>query len=152
MALTQSDWSAKSVGDRMVYQCTVSGTDEADLMTKKLKFDTTRPWSLIVTTSEDMTQSGTCAVDIWGGYSDKASLATADAGTDAVLIHANSTDLDAGATCVIHVFPGIDGTVTQVTNATPGFALIPPYPYIIVNLDLSAGLQDAAYITVTIVQ
>lgn len=154
MAVTQSDWTKKTVNGQMVLQCTVAGTDDADLMTKRTpkELNPNKPWALIVTTSEDMTAAGNCAVDIWGGYSDTCSLATADAGTDCVLVHANSTDLDAGATCVINVFPGIQGTLTQVTNASPGTALIPAYPYFIINLDLSAGLQDAAFITVTIIQ
>lgn len=154
--MVQSDWTTTSVNGRSVFTCTVSGTDEADLMTKRTPkaLDTTKPWSLTVITSEDMTAAGASAVDIWGCYTESASLATADAGTGCVLVHSNSTDLDAGATEVIHVFPGLPGggTFTQVTNALLGFALIPAYPYFIINLDMTAGLQDAAYITVIIVQ
>ena len=156
MALTQGDWTTGSVNGRAVYTCTVAGTDDTDLMTKRTPkaLDTTKPWSLTVITSEDMTAAGASAVDIWGCHTESASLAAADAGTGCVLVHANSTDLDAGATEVIHVYPAIHGggTFTQVTNAALGFALIPAYPYFIINVDMTAGLQDAAYATFIIVQ
>jgi len=155
MALTQSDWTYKTVNGRLVMTCTVAGTDDADLMTKRTPagiLDSTKPFSVIVKPGEDLSASGSAAVDIWGGYSDSCSLATADVGTDCVLAHANSTDIDSGLTQVIHVFPGIEGTITQVTNASPGTALITPYPYYIINVDLSATLQDAATVTFIIVQ
>lgn len=156
MAITQGEWTETSVNKRAVFSCVVSGTDDTDLMTKRTPkaLDTTKPWSLIVTTSEDMTAAGASAVDIWGGYTDSCSLAITDAGTGCVLVHANSTDLDAGATEVIHVFPGLPGggTFTQVANALLGFALIPAYPYFIINVDMTAGLQDPASVTFTIIQ
>jgi hypothetical protein len=155
MALTQSAWTVKTVNRRMVATCTVAGeTGDADLITARTPtdLDPSKPFSIAVYANEDLSASGTAAVDIWGGYSDTCSLATADAGTDCVLVHANSTDIDAGATQVINVFPGIDGTVTQVTNASPGTALIPPFPYYIINVDLSSTLQDAATIAFTITQ
>lgn len=152
MALTQSDWSPSKVRNQNVFTCTVAGTDDADLMTKKLNLNPYKPFSLIVIVPEDLSASGTAALDIWGGYGDTASLATADVGTACALVHANSLDLDAGTTLVINVFPGIEGTVTQVTNASPGTALIPPFPYYIFNVDLSATLQDAATITFIVVQ
>lgn len=155
MALTQSAWTDKTVNERLVSTCNVAGeTGDADVMTVRTSknLDPTRPFSIAVYVNEDLSASGTAAVDIWGGYSDTCSLATADAGTDCVLVHANSTDLDAGGTLVINVFPGIDGTVTQVTSSSPGTALIPPFPYYIINVDLSSSLQDAATIYFTIVQ
>lgn len=155
MALTQSAWVKKTVNRRLVATCNVAGeTGDADVMTVRTPtdLDPSKPFSIAVYVNEDLSASGTAAVDIWGGYSDSCSLATADVGTDCVLVHANSTDLDAGTTLVINVFPGIDGTVTQVTNASPGTALIPPFPYYIINVDLSSTLQDAATIYFTIVQ
>lgn len=154
MALTQSAWSVKTVNRRTISTCTVAGTDDADLMTLRTptSLDGTKPFSLVVNVPEDLTAAGAAALDIWGGYADNCSLAAADAGTNCVLVHANSTDLDSGGTLVINVFPGIDGTLTQVTNASPGTALIPPYPYYIFNLDLTAGLEDAATITYTVIQ
>ena len=156
MALTQGDWTTTSVNGRAVYTAVVSGTDDTDIMRKRTPkaLDTTKPWSLVVITSEDMTAAGASAVDIWGGYTENCSLAAADAATGCVLVHSNSTDLDAGATEVIHVFPGLPGggTFTQVTNALLGFALIPAYPYFIINVDMTAGLQDAAYATFIIIQ
>ena len=154
MALTQSAWTGKTVNGRVVLTCNVAGTDDADITTVRTpkELDPERPWSLAVYINEDLSASGSAAVDIWGGYSDTCSLATADVGTDCILVHANSNDLDAGGTQVINVFPGINGTLTQVTNASPGTALIPPFPYYIINVDLSSTLQDAATIYFTIVQ
>lgn len=155
MALTQGAWSETTVNDTLVLQCTVSGeTNDADMITliTPKSLDGSIPWSVIVDPAEDLTASGSAAVDIWGCYSDSASLATADAGTDCVLVAANSTDIDAGSACVIHVLPGVNGNVTQVTNASPGWSVIPAYPRYIINLDLSAGLQDGADVVFTIVQ
>jgi len=155
MALTQSVWTDKTVNDQLVSTCNVAGeTGDADVITARTskKLDPTKPWSLAVYIDEDLSAAGSAAVDIWGGYSDSCSLATADVGTSSVLVHANSNDLDAGGTQVINVFPGISGTITQVSNASPGTALIPPFPYYIINVDLSTSLQDAATIYFTIVQ
>lgn len=152
MALTQSDWTPTKIQNQNVWTCTVAGTDDADLMTKKLHVDPKKPFVLVVSVPEDLTAAGASAVDIWGGYTDAASLATADAGTGCALVHANSLDLDAGGTLVVNVFPGLSGTVTQVTNASPGTALVPPCPYYIFNVDMTAGLQDAAIVTFVVIQ
>ena len=157
MALTQSDWTVKSVNNRTVMTCNVAGeTSDADVITKRTpkELDTTKPWSLVVYVNEDLSSAGTAAVDIWGGVSDACTLATADAGTDSYLVCALSGDLDAGGTQVTHVFQGVSGgTFTQVTNsATLNFVIIPPYPYYIINVDLSSSLQDAAIIYFTIIQ
>lgn len=156
MSLTQSAWTVKTVNNRAVMTCNVAGTDDADIMTVRTPWDLdpTKPWSLIVYVGEDLTAAGASAVDIWGGVSDVCSLATADAGTDAYLVCALSGDIDAGATQVTHVFPGVHGgTFTQVTNSTTlNFVIIPPYPYYIINVDMTAGLQDAATVYFTIIQ
>ena len=68
-----------------------------------------KPFSLVRYLSEDMTASGASAVDIWGCYSDNASLAITDAGTDCYLVAALSGDLDAGGTQVTHVFSSPTG-------------------------------------------
>jgi hypothetical protein len=154
---TSSAWVAKTVNDKAVYTCNVTGTtSDADLMTVRTPkgFNGAKPWSLIVYINEDLTASGASAVDIWGGTTDTCSLATADAGTDAYLVCALSADLDAGGTQVTHVFPGVNGgTFTQVVNsATLNFAIIPPYPYFIINVDMTAVLQDAATVYFTIIQ
>jgi len=156
MALNQSAWSAAPVNKHTVYTCTVAGTDDADVMTVRTPktLNTNKPFSLIVYVPEDLSASGTAALDIWGGVSDSCSLATADAGTDAYLIAALSADLDSGATQVTHVYPGqLAGGLTQVVNsASLNVVVLPPYPYYIFNVDLSATLQDAATITFTIIQ
>jgi hypothetical protein len=150
--LTQSDWSYTKIQNQNVWTCTVAGTDDADLMTKKLHLQPGKPFSLYVIVNEDLSAAGTAALDVWGGYTSTCSLATGDVGTGCALVHANSLDLDAGVNLIINVFPGIEGTVTQVTNASPGTALIPSFPYYIFNVDLSATLQDAATITFIVVQ
>lgn len=157
MALTQSVWTDKTVNGRLVSTCNVAGeTSDADVITVRTSknLDTTKPWSLIVYVNEDLSAAGSSAVDIWGGVSDTCSLATADAGTDAYLVCALSGDLDAGGTQVTHVFQGVSGgTFTQVTNSTTlNFVIIPPYPYYIINVDISTSLQDAATIYFTIIQ
>lgn len=155
MAVTSGAWTEKYVNGMLVLQCTVSGeTSDADLMTLKTpdSLDGSFPFSLSVYINEDLSASGSAAVDIWGCYADTASLATADAGTNCVLVAANSNDLDAGGTQVIHVLPGVAGNVTQVTNASPGWSVVPAYPHYIFNVDLSSSLQDAASIVFTVVQ
>lgn len=155
MALTQGAWSKTTVNGMLVLQCTVAGeTSDADIITliTPKELDGNKPFSLSVYADEDLSAAGSAAVDIWGCYSDSASLATADAGTNCVLVAANSNDIDAGGTQVIHVLPGVNGNVTQVTNASPGWSVIPPYPRYIFNVDLSTSLQDAASIVFRVIQ
>ena len=157
MALTQSAWTDTTVNGRLISTCNVAGeTSDADLMTVRTSkaLDPAKPWSLVVYVNEDLSAAGTAAVDIWGGVTDNCSLATADVGTNAYLVCALSGDLDAGGTQVTHVFQGVQGgTFTQVTNSTTlNFVIIPPYPYFIINVDLSTSLQDAATIYFTIIQ
>jgi hypothetical protein len=159
MAITQGAWSEKIVNGVYVATCTVSGTDDTDLMTKRTpdNFDGSYPFSLVVYLSEDMTAAGASAVDIWGCTSDLASLAITDAGTDCYLVQALSGDLDAGGTQVTHVFPALGGngggTFTQVVNSTTlNFALLPAWPHYIFNVDMTAGLQDAASVVFTVIQ
>lgn len=152
MALTQSDWTPTKIQNQNVWTCTVAGTDDADVMTKRLHLNPDKPFTLVVSVPEDLSASGTAALDIWGGWADTASLATGDVGTACALVHANSTDLDAGTVLVVNVFPGKQGAFTEVKNASPGLAMIPPHPYYIFNVDLSSTLQDAAIITFVVIQ
>lgn len=154
MAVTSGAWSETFVNGVLVLQCTVSGTDDADLMTLVTpdSLDGSFPFTLVVDPAEDLTAAGASAVDIWGCWSDSASLATADAGTNCALVAANSLDIDAGIPVVIHVLPGAAGNVTQVTNASPGWSVVPPSPHYIFNVDMTAGLQDAADVVFTVYQ
>lgn len=154
MALTQGDWTKEIVNGVLVLQCTVSGTDDNDVMTLITpdELDGSYPFTLVVDPAEDLTAASAAAVDIWGCWSDKASLATGDAGTDCALVAANSLDIDAGIPVVIHVLPGVDGNVTQVTNASPGWSVVPPCPHYIFNVDLTGALQDAADVVFTVYQ
>ena len=157
MAITSGAWSKTMVNGTLVLKCTVSGTDDTDLMTLKTpdELNGAYPFSLIVYLSEDMTAAGTTAVDIWGCTSDTASLAITDAGTDCYLVAALSGDLDAGGTQVSHIFPALPGggTFTAVVNSTTlNYVLLPAWPHYIFNIDMTAGLQDAASVVFTIIQ
>lgn len=154
MALTQGTWSEKYVNGVLVLQCTVSGTDDNDVMTLRTpdSLDGSFPFTLVVDPAEDLTAAGASAVDIWGCWSDTASLATADVGTDCALVAANSLDIDSGIPVIIHVLPGVGGNVTQVTNASPGWSIVPPCAHYIFNVDMTAGLQDAADVVFTVYQ
>jgi len=157
MAVTSGAWSKTMVNETAVFRCTVSGTDDADLMTLITpdELDGSKPFSVVAYLSEDMTAAGASAIDIWGCYSDLASLATADAGTDCYLVAALSGDLDAGGTQVTHVFPALPGggTFTQVVNSTTlNFVLLPAWPHYIFNVDMTASLQDAASVVFTVIQ
>jgi hypothetical protein len=157
MAITQGAWSKTMVNGTSVFRCTVSGTDDTDLMTLITpdELDGSKPFSLVTYLSEDMTAAGASAVDIWGCYSDKASLAITDVGTDCYIVSALSGDLDAGGTQVTHVFPALPGggTFTAVVNSTTlNYVLLPAWPYYIFNVDMTAGLQDAASVVFTVIQ
>jgi hypothetical protein len=157
MAITQGAWSKTMVNGTLVLQCTVSGTDDTDLMTLKTPdaLNGAYPFSLIAYLSEDMTAAGASAVDIWGCYTDTASLAITDAGTGCYLVAALSGDLDSGGTQVSHIFPALPGggTFTQVVNSTTlNFVLLPAMPHYIFNVDMTASLQDAASVVFTVIQ
>lgn len=154
MALTQSAWTIKTVNGKLVYTCTVIGGAAGDryvataISPKEL--DTSRPFTLITTTGENMTSAGTTVVNIYGCYADSASVGSTGTLTSCVLAAQNTTDLDAGATGVIHVLPGVSGNVTQVTNASPGWSVIPAAPRLIFSAFTSADLA-AAPATVTFI-
>jgi len=151
MALTQSDWTPVSVKEMSVWTCNVAGeTADTDIITNRLHIDPYKPFTLVVYADEDLSAAGSAAVDIWGGYSDSCSLAAANVGTSCNLVSANSNDIDAGGYQVIKVFP--NGSFSEVLDASPGIALIPPHPYYIFNVDLSTSLQDAATIYFTVIQ
>lgn len=160
MAITQGAWSEKIINGThptLVLQCTVSGTNDTDLMTLLTpdSLDGSKPFTLITYLSEDMTAAGASALDIWGCYTETASLAITDAGTGCYLVAALSADLDAGATQVSHIFPSVGGggTFTQVVNsATLNYVLVPGMPHYIFNIDMTASLQDAASVVFTVIQ
>ena len=154
MALTQSDWSVSSVNGKMVASCSVIGGAAGDrwISTKisPKELDTSRPFSVVITTGEDMTAAGTTAPGIYGAYSTSASVGSTGTLTSCVKVVTSTLDLDAGATGVIHVLPGVAGNVTQVTNASPGWSVVPGAPYFIFSAITSADLT-AAPATVTFV-
>jgi hypothetical protein len=154
MALTQSDWTVGSVNGKLVASCSVIGGAAGDrYVATKLtpkQLDTNKPFTVIVTTGEDMTAAGTTVTRIYGAYSDAASVGSTGTLTSCALVATNTTDLDAGATAVVHVLPGVDGNVTQVTNASPGWSIVPPAPRLIFVAFTSADLT-AAPATVTFV-
>lgn len=157
MALTQSDWTIASVNGKLVASCSVIGGAAADryIATKisPKELDTNKPFTLIVTTGEDMTAAGTTYATIYGAYANTASVGSTGTLTSCALVAQNTNTLDAGATGVVHVLPGVAGNVTQVTNASPGWSVIPGAPYFIFAAVTSADLQAApATVTFTIYQ
>lgn len=153
MALTQSDWTVGSVNGRLVASCSVIGGAAGDVyISTKLtptQLDTNKPFTLIVTTGEDMSSS-TTVTRIYGAYSNSASVGSTGTLTNCALVAANTTDIDAGATTVVHVLPGVDGNVTQVTTASPGWSVVPPAPRLIFAT-FSGGNLSAAPATVTFI-
>jgi hypothetical protein len=157
MALVKGAWVEKTVNKRYVATCRVSGdTTENDLYTLKTpaNLNPTKPWTLIVAVSEDLTSAGTSALDIYGGFSDNFAITGNDAtvaATDGALAVAISTDVDAGGMFMVKVVPGDNGGLTQVTTL-PATVILPPLPYYAFNIDCTAVLQDAAYIDFTVIQ
>lgn len=157
MALTSGAWTEKTVNKRYVASCTVSGsTSENDLYTLKTPsgLNPTKPWTLIMNVTEDLTAAGTSALDIYGGHSDNFAISGNDttvAATDGALAVAISTDVDAGGLFMVKVVPGDNGGLTQVTTL-PATVILPPLPYYAFNVDCTAALQDAAEVKFYIVQ
>lgn len=157
MALTQGAWTVKTVGGRLVASCSVIGGAAGDRYISTLPvptaLNTTKPYSVIVTTGENMTASGTTYATLYIGTSDSASVGNTGTLTDAVLGVQVTNTLDAGATGVVHVLPGVNGNVTQVTNATPAWVIIPAAPKLILAAVTSEDLTAApATVTFTVVQ
>lgn len=154
MALTQSDWTVGSVNGKLVASCSVIGGVAGDryIATKLTpkQLDTNKPFTVIITTGENMTSAGTTVAKIYGAYSDAASVGSTGTLTSCAAVAASTYDLDAGATGVIHVLPGVDGNVTQVVDAAIGWSIIPPAPRLIFVAFTSADLA-AAPATVTFV-
>lgn len=157
MALTQSAWTSKSVKNRLVSQCTVAATTaENDAYTLKTPeaLDTTLPWSVTISTTEDI-DAGAVYLDLWGGWSSSFALSGNDttvAATDGVEIgNIISTDFKAGiAAHCVRFFP--QGSVTAVTTV-PGAVNCPsPFPYYAFNVDASSTFDDAVTFTFTIIQ
>lgn len=147
MALTQSNWAVTSVNGKMVASCSVIGGAAGDryISTKitPKELNTSKPFTVIITTGEDMTAAGTTAPGIYGAYSESASVGSTGTLTSCAKVVTSTLDLDAGATGVIHVLPGVDGNVTQVTNASPGWSVVPGAPYFIFAALTSADLNAA---------
>ena len=156
MALSKGTWVGKSANGRTVFSCRVEMTgtltSQTDFMTNPtpVGLDTTKPYTIIVKPAEDLTAAGSSAVDIWGCLNGDASLAAGDVGTDCFIVHSNSTDIDAGTTETILVFP--NAGIAQVTNAALGIAVIPSFPHLIINVDMTADAEDAAYVDFYVVQ
>lgn len=157
MALTQDDWASVTVNDTLVASCSVIGGAAGDrYISTKISpkgLDGTKPFTLIITTGENMTAAGTTVTNIYGAYDEAASVGSTGTLTSCALIAQNTNDLDAGATGVIHVLPGVNGNVTQVTNASPGWSVLPAPPRYIFSAFTSADLNAApATVTFTIYQ
>jgi hypothetical protein len=147
MALTQSAWTVKSVAEHIVATCSVIGGAAADRYISTLPvpkaIDTRKPFSVIVTTGEDMTAAGTSYATIYVATSDSASVGSTGTLTDCVLGAQVTNTLDAGGTGVVYILPGVDGNVTQVLNASPAWVILPSAPRLILAVVTSADLQAA---------
>lgn len=157
MALTQGEWNSTTVNGRLVSTCSIIGGAAADrYVATKISpkgLDGSKPFTLIVTTGENMTAAGTTYTNIYGAYDEAASVGSTGTLTSCALIAQNTNDLDAGATGVIHILPGVNGNVTQVTNASPGWSVLPAPPRYIFSAFTSADLTAApATVTFTVYQ
>jgi len=154
MALTQSDWTVKTVNDKLVASCSVIGGAAGDryISTKisPKELDTTKPFTVSITTGENMTAAGTTTTKVFGCYETTASVGSTGTLTNCILVASNTNDIDAGATSVINILPGVAGNITQVTNASPGWSVVPSAPYLIFSTFGDADLA-AAPATVTFV-
>jgi hypothetical protein len=156
MALTQSAWTSKTVNGHFVATATCIGGAATDRYPSAAilptNIDTNRPYTIVVTTGEDMTAAGTTTVNLYTCTADSASVAGDGTATSCYIGASVTNDLDAGATGVIHVLPAVNGNVTQVTNASPAYVLLPA-ARVIVSAKTSADLQAApATVTYTVIQ
>jgi len=158
MALTQGAWLTAFVNKRFVASCTVSGTTaENDLYTLKTPegYNPTKPCTLIVNVTEDLTAAGTSVVNIWGGYADDFAITGNDstvAATSGAQLVAGTTDVDAGGIFAFRIIPGTNPGTANVTTNPGAIFTIPPMPYLAFNVNMSAVLQDVADVTFIIVQ
>lgn len=155
MAVTQGNWTVKTLGRRTVASCRVSAqTSDTDLPTKPVpsQIDLSKPYTIVINVSEDMTAAGSGFMDIHGGYAADFALTggTSLTQTSGVELFATTTDLDAGGVFSLRVLPNANGPA-QVTTMPGGLAIIPPMPYIAINYD-SAALADDAYIDFYVIQ
>jgi hypothetical protein len=157
MALTQGSWTTKTVGGKTVATCTVSGSAAADryISTTAVPaaIDVTKPFSVIVTTGEDMTAAGTTYATLYVGTAENSAVGSTGTLTNAVLGVQITNTLDAGATGIIHVLPALAGNLTQVTNASPAWVVLPAAPKLILAAVTSADLTAApASVDFTVIQ
>lgn len=162
MALTQSDWTIKSVNGKLVATCTVvSTTAENDAYTKKTpkELDVTKPWTMIY--SAAATPDGQALpLDIWIGYSD--SFALSGDGANVVATGTGSNYKQIFDDVVLAVTPigysfqidpnlAVADVVTVAAIATGPKVKVPVAPYYAFNLDGGSTLAATTH-TFTIIQ
>lgn len=157
MAITYTtNWTTKTVKGRTVCYCKVSAqTSDTDIPTKAFPdaIDTTRPYSVIIYVSEDLTAASSSYIDLHGGWAATSVLTggTSLTQTSAVEVFAGTTDVDAGGTFAFNVIPAVNPTGVANTTTFPATAVVAPFPYMFCNVD-AAALQDDAYIEFWVVQ
>jgi hypothetical protein len=162
MALTQSDWTPKTVNGKATWQCTVTATTaENDAYTKATPagLDPTKPWTLFLSTSA--TPDGQALpVDLWIGFKD--SFALSGDGANVVATGTGSNYKQILDDCVLAVTPiayswqmdpdlAVADVVTVGAIATGLKIKVPVAPYYAFNLDGGSTLAAVTH-TWTIVQ
>lgn len=162
MALTQSDWTIKTVNGKMVATSTVvSTTAENDAYTKKTpkQLDVTKPWTLIY--SAAATPDGQALpLDIWVGYSESFDLS--GDGANVVATGTGAEYKQIFDDVVLAVAPkaytfqfdpdlAVADVVTVAAIATGPKVKVPVAPYYAFNLDGGSTLAATTH-TFTIIQ
>jgi hypothetical protein len=159
MALTQSEWSVKTVNKHLVMSCTVAATTaEYDAYTLKTPkdLDPTKPWILSVVTSA--TPDGSALpLDLWVGYADDFALTTEPvSATSGYQFKSIFDDIVLAVTPIEYCFymdpeSPVADVVTVAAIASGPKVRVPVAPYYIFNLDGTSTL-NAHTATWTIVQ
>lgn len=163
MALTQSEWTGKTVNGCLVLTCDITATtgekNAYTLKTPANTIDGNRPFSVLLQCDADPDAAENPMVSIGIGYADNFTMGTTDG---ALAITSGSTYkklMDDCGTAVdpvtfswlIHPNLGIADVVTLAAIAAGLKANVPPAPYYALNLH-SATKLDAHVATWTIVQ
>ena len=158
MALTRSDWTEKSVNDRLVLTCTVAyETDDRNVNTVKTpkSLDPTKPWTLHVNTAGVTIDGSAVPVDIYSGYADNFSV-TGDQTITVVsggMAYADCIDDVKSTRESFTVLPNLAAARVQGTVAgVSGYGDVGVAPYYAFDLDGSTDFSTGLTVTFVIVQ
>ena len=156
MALTQSDWTIKTVNGKMVATCTVASTTaEKDAYTKKTpkELDPTKPWTLIYSAAAEP-DGQALPLDLWIGYSDSFALSGDGANVVATGTGAEFKSIfddlrtavsPKGFTFLLDPDLPVADVVTLAAIATGLKVKIPVAPYYAFNLDGGSTLAATTH-------